>query len=139
MNFAPRLPDGKKFTSQCGKVAVWDIVDAPMPGEASKFMALITGHMRCKPDIYSLDKLGTVKKGDLLIVTFSSGEKTVSRARADVISIGKGQLNDKDNPENYTNKKVAQVTRLTTCDKTSKVRGDGHVENNLAVWFVRIK
>lgn len=138
MNFAPRIIKGTKLTAECGKVALWDIPDAPLPGEASKYMSLVSGHMRCKPQVYSLDKLGTVKKGDLLIVTFSSGDQTVSRARDNVISVGKGQLNDEDNPENYTNTKVAQVTRLTTCDKTSKVRGDGHVENNLAVWFDRI-
>ena len=139
MNFAPRIIKGKKLTSECGKVAVWDIPDAPMPGETSKYMSLISGHMRCKPQVYSLDKLGTVKKGDLLIVTFSSGDRTVSRARDNVISIGKGFLNDEDHPEYYTNKKASQVIRLTTCDKTSKVRGDGHVVNNLAVWFDRIK
>lgn len=134
MGFAPRVPSGNKFSSQCGKVAWWDKGNSPKPGERSLQKAFITGHMRCSGTYYSIDNLRKSKKGYLLSVVYSSGDVVIAEAYTNVRSIDKGRLNsDEDNTMNGG--KMLQEIRVSTCDKESDLRRDGHVEKNLYQLF----
>ncbi len=134
MGFAPRVPSGNKFSSQCGKVAWWDKGNSPKPGERSLQKAFITGHMRCSGTYYSIDNLRKSKKGYLLSVVYDSGDVVIAEAYTKVNSIDKGKLNS-EKANTMNGGEMLREIRVSTCDKESDLRRDGHVEKNLYQLF----
>lgn len=137
MRFAPRVDDGGDFTSQCGKVAHWDVPGAARPGEESEYIALITGHVMCGPTHYSIENIKHGRKGDVLRVLYSSGDVVVMRARSDVDTVKKAELN-KDRSRT-DNRAPARTARLSTCDRSLPLRADGHSDYSYYMLFDRFQ
>ena len=134
MECGPMVRTPRGWSSQCGKVAWKDEADLPRPGVASLNRSLITGHVWCQREVYSLDHLREVKKGDKIEIHYSSGDVVVGVAEQDADSIPKSQLNaeaeGKHNPALHNDKK-ARTLRLSTCDSESDYRPDGHLSRNV--------
>lgn len=134
MEFGPMSTTPRGWSSQCGKVAWKDDADWPRPGFASTSRSLITGHVWCQREVYSLDRLRDVRVGDRIEVHYSSGDVVVGIAEQDAASIPKSQLNaeaeGQRNPALH-NEGEARTIRVTTCDSESEYRSDGHLSKNV--------
>ena len=134
MEFGPMVRTPRGWSSQCGKVAWKNEADLPRPGVSSRNRSLITGHVWCQREVYSLDHLRDVREGDRIEIYYSSGDVVVGVAEQDADSIPKSQLNAEAegtrNPALHNDKK-ARTLRLSTCDSESDYRPDGHLSRNV--------
>lgn len=158
INFAPRVENDKgDFLSQCGKVAWWDANESwPKPGQLSKKLALIGGHVMCYGKFYELKHLQPDPKtrapgsrqGDLLYITYDSGDVVVAEAIEDSQEVDKRELTSLDRHlcadgtyDDATAQCVGNEGRmisLSTCDRTGEIRPDGHAAFNVAQLY-RVK
>lgn len=100
----------------------------PKPGHRGA--SIVVGHINhgSQPDVFW--NLPQVKVGDLVTVTYGSGEQvkfriTQSRAASKTEVPRDDTIWDHDNPQ--------PILRLITCDPTTPLRG-GHYEGNWVVW-----
>lgn len=150
MPFAPRVinrDDPGKFASRCGGVAYWDNSGWPKPGVESLNKALVTGHVMCGDKWYPLQYLQPTekngkevpggRKGDLLYIQYSSGDLVIAEAKEDSRNLEKlGPESPNEDPAYMTNDgKMVREIRLTTCDRTSVIREDGHAKYNVVQRF----
>lgn len=158
MDFAPRVENDKgDFLSRCGKVAWWDANESwPKPGQSSKKLALVGGHVMCYGKFYELKNLQPDPKtrepgsrqGDLLYITYDSGDVVVAEAIEDSQEVDKRKLTSLDRHlcadgiyDDATAQCVGNEGRmisLSTCDRTGDIRPDGHAAFNVAQLY-RVK
>ncbi len=138
MDFGPATYDSLGWGSECGKVAYRDRDDFPKPGFASKNRSLVSGHVWCDRETYTLNDLDKVRKGDRVEVYYSSGDVAVGQAEADAAALPKDELNAEHkgqvNPRLRNSKKL-RTMRVSTCDTDSPVRANGHLSANVYVLY----
>lgn len=144
MKFGPAVYDSLGWGSQCSKVAYRNRDEYPKPGFASKNRSLITGHVWCDRETYTLDRLREVKKGDRAEVYYSSGDFVVAKAEGDAASLPKEELNAEHNGQpnlRLRNDKELRTLRVSTCDTDSAIRANGHLSENVYVlyWVTSIR
>lgn len=130
--------------SGCGKVAYRDRDSSSVdwrwskPGYLSESRSLITGHVWCSREVYSLDNLKKVKAGDQVEVHYTSGDIVVGFAEHDAEDAVKSELNAEIEGErnpNLSNASPMRTFRVSTCDTDSVVRPDGHLSKNTYVLY----
>ncbi|WP_147675090.1 sortase family protein [Nigerium massiliense] len=124
------------LSSACGSVA-WNAEPGwPEPGASSPYYALMSGHVRCGRELYTLDALRDVVPGDTMTVAYSSGEEAEFRALQGAETIAKAELNA--DPARYRGDVPDSVVRLSTCDPESAPRPDGHLSQNIWTLWRRV-
>lgn len=138
MKFGPAVYSSLGWGSQCGKVAYRDRDDYPKPGFASQNRSLVSGHVWCDRETYTLDHLREVRQGDRAEVYYSSGDVVVAKAENDAMGLSKSELNAEHdgqlNPRLRNDKKL-RTMRVSTCDTDSAVRANGHLSDNIYVLY----
>lgn len=126
-------PNGDPFKSDCGESIWYSAQGWPTPGTLSPRKSLITGHMRCKGEVYELDKLRFSGKNATLRVTFDSGDVVIAQATMPATQVPKTKLNK---TKSYVfNSGDDRMIRLSTCDSTSDLQANGHVKDNIVQVF----
>lgn len=120
------------FQSQCGKTIWYSAKGWPTPGSASTQRSLITGHMQCGDEVYSINNLKNARKGAILKVTFDSGCVVVAKATIKATNIPKVDLNERDK---LYNKELARIIRVSTCDDEAVKDRYGHSTKNYYQMF----
>ncbi len=121
------------FESECGKTTWYSASGWPTPGTESLQRSLITGHMRCGGEVYSINDLKQSRTGALLKVTYDGGCVVVARATMNATNVKKDTLNI---TRNYLyNKELARIIRVSTCDDEATKDAQGHSTQNVFQMF----
>lgn len=110
----------------------------PAPGfQSSTMRAVITAHVRSsgRPDVFA--NLKNMQVGDLVTVSYDSGDKVVFKVTSPPKGFLKSQMVKEDSYWDVT--VPSRELTLITCDQTSVVRPDGHLTDNLALKATRVK
>ncbi len=99
-----------------------------------KGVSIIAGHVDYHGDPDVFQHLDRVRKGDRVIVTYSSGEEVhfvVDRTKVE------SRTQVPDDSTIWTSTKKTPVLRLLTCDPQSK-QASGHFDDNFIAWAHRV-
>lgn len=140
MYFDRAVYTARGWGSECGKVAYrnrdsrgWNWT---RPGHLSESRALITGHVWCDRETYSMDNLRKVKADDRVEIHYTSGDVVVGFAEHDAENVVKAELNaeteGESNPNLY-NASPMRTFRVSTCDTDSPLRSDEHLSKSTYV------